>query len=38
LGVDLGDIVTRTKSSLDEFSGKTFAVDAYNALYQFLAI
>jgi flap endonuclease-1 len=38
LGVDLGDIITRTKSSLDDFSGKTFAVDAYNALYQFLAI
>ncbi|HEV2118835.1 MAG TPA: flap endonuclease-1 [Candidatus Bathyarchaeia archaeon] len=38
MGVDLGDIVTRAKASLDEFSGKTFAVDAYNALYQFLAI
>jgi flap endonuclease-1 len=38
LGIDLGDIITRSKSSLDEFSGKTFAVDAYNALYQFLAI
>ena len=38
MGVDLGDIITRTKSSLDDFSGKTFAVDAYNALYQFLAI
>jgi flap endonuclease-1 len=38
LGVDLGNIITRSKSSLDEFSGKTFAVDAHNALYQFLAI
>ena len=38
MGVDLGDIIIRTKSSLDDFSGKTFAVDAYNALYQFLAI
>lgn len=38
MGVDLGDIITRTKSSLDDFSSKTFAVDAYNALYQFLAI
>lgn len=38
MGVDLGEIITRTKSSLDDFSGKTFAVDAYNALYQFLAI
>ena len=38
MGVDLGDIITRSKTSLDDFSGKTFAVDAYNALYQFLAI
>src|SRR5438309_10235095 len=38
MGVDLGDIISRSKISLDEFSGKTFAVDAYNALYQFLAI
>jgi flap endonuclease-1 len=38
LGVDLGDLVPRRKTSLDELSGKTFAVDAYNALYQFLAI
>jgi flap endonuclease-1 len=38
LGVDLSDIITRSKTSLDELSGKTFAVDAYNALYQFLAI
>ncbi len=38
MGVDLADIIPRTKTSLDEFRGKTFAVDAYNALYQFLAI
>ena len=38
MGVDLGDLVPRHKTSLDELSGKTFAVDAYNALYQFLAI
>jgi flap endonuclease-1 len=38
LGVDLGDIITRSKASLEDFSGKTFAVDAYNALFQFLAI
>ncbi len=36
--MDLGDIISRSKISLDEFAGKTFAVDAYNALYQFLAI
>lgn len=38
MGVDLGDLVPHRKISLDELSGKTFAVDAYNALYQFLAI
>src|SRR5256712_9316518 len=38
LGVYLGDLVSRDKISLDDLSGKTFAVDAYNALYQFLAI
>jgi len=38
LGVDLGDLVPRRKTDFEELSGKTFAVDAYNALYQFLAI
>lgn len=38
MGVDLGDLVPRQKMTLDDLSGKTFAVDAYNALYQFLAI
>jgi flap endonuclease-1 len=38
MGVDLGDLVPRQKTTLGELSGKTFAVDAYNALYQFLAI
>src|SRR2546422_20864 len=38
LGVDLGDLVPHRKITLDDLSGKTFAVDAYNALYQFLAI
>jgi flap endonuclease-1 len=38
LGVDLADIIPRNKISLDDLAGKTFAVDAYNALYQFLAI
>ena len=38
MGVDLGDLVPRQKTNLDELSGKTFAVDAFNALYQFLAI
>ena len=38
MGVDLADLVPHRKITLDELSGKTFAVDAYNALYQFLAI
>ncbi len=38
MGVDLADLVPRAKTTLEELSGKTFAVDAYNALYQFLAI
>jgi len=38
VGVDLADLVPRAKTTLEELSGKTFAVDAYNALYQFLAI
>ncbi len=38
MGVNLADLVARTKTDLAELTGKTFAVDAYNALYQFLAI
>jgi flap endonuclease-1 len=38
MGVDLGDLLPRKKIGLDDLSGKTFAVDAYNTLYQFLAI
>ncbi len=38
MGVDLGRLVPKTKVSLGELSGKTIAIDAYNALYQFLAV
>src|SRR5256712_12751040 len=38
LGVDLGELVPHRNVTLDDLSGMTFAVDAYNALYQFLAI
>ncbi|MEM2902080.1 MAG: flap endonuclease-1 [Candidatus Bathyarchaeia archaeon] len=38
MGVDLADIVSRRKVSLEELSGKSVAVDGYNALYQFLSI
>jgi flap endonuclease-1 len=38
LGVDLADLVSREKTTLDQLSGKSIAVDCYNSLYQFLAI
>ena len=38
LGVNLRDIVPKTVVKLEDLSGKTIAIDAYNALYQFLAI
>jgi flap endonuclease-1 len=38
LGVDLADILPEQEISLDSLSHKTLAVDAYNALFQFLAI
>jgi len=38
LGVDLGEIIQRKKLSLDDLSGRIIAIDAYNALYQFLAV
>lgn len=38
MGLDLGNIVTREKVELEQLSGWKLAVDAYNTLYQFLAI
>ncbi|MGP8068549.1 MAG: flap endonuclease-1 [Candidatus Bathyarchaeia archaeon] len=38
MGVDLADIIPEQVITLDSLSNKTLAVDAYNALYQFLAI
>jgi flap endonuclease-1 len=38
LGVDLRDLVPKTTVKLEDLSGKIVAIDAYNALYQFLAI
>ncbi|MGA2973319.1 MAG: flap endonuclease-1 [Candidatus Bathyarchaeia archaeon] len=38
MGVDLADIIPEQVTSLDNLSNKTLAVDAYNALFQFLAI
>jgi flap endonuclease-1 len=38
LGVNLRVLVPKTKVDFDSLSGKSVAIDAYNALYQFLAI
>src|SRR5208337_4594771 len=38
VGVDLADVVAQRSITLESLANKTLAVDAYNALYQFLAI
>ncbi len=38
MGVDLGELVQKGEITLDALSGKIIAIDAYNALYQFLSI
>lgn len=38
MGVDLGEVLPRRKILLDDLTGRSLAVDAYNTLYQFLAI
>ena len=38
MGLDLKPLTVREKISLEHFSSKVVAVDAYNAIYQFLAI
>jgi len=38
LGVNLRDLVPKAPVKLADLSGKTIAIDAFNALYQFLAI
>ncbi|MEM1581016.1 MAG: flap endonuclease-1 [Candidatus Bathyarchaeia archaeon] len=38
MGVDLSDLVPKVPTDLSNLSGKIVAIDAYNALYQFLAI
>jgi len=38
MGVDISDLVEGRKISLSEMSGKIIAIDAFNALYQFLSI
>jgi flap endonuclease-1 len=38
MGVNLSDIVPVEKRELEDLSGQTLAIDAYNAIYQFLSI
>ena len=38
MGVNLRDLVPKTPARLKDLSGKSIAIDGYNALYQFLAI
>jgi len=38
LGVNLRDLIPKTTTDLASLRGKSIAIDAYNALYQFLAI
>ena len=38
LGVNFKDLIPKTQVKLEDLSGKIIAIDAYNALYQFLAI
>jgi flap endonuclease-1 len=38
LGVNLGDLVSKKKITFDDLKGRVIAIDAYNALYQFLTI
>jgi flap endonuclease-1 len=38
LGVNLRNLVPKTAVRLEDLGGKSIAIDAYNALYQFLAI
>lgn len=38
MGVNLRSLVPKTKVDLKSLGGKSLAIDAYNALYQFLAI
>ena len=38
MGLNLKDLVVREKTSLEAFSTKIIAIDAYNAIYQFLQV
>src|SRR5207253_9186997 len=38
MGINLADIVSSEPRTLEDFAGKLLAIDAFNTLYQFLAI
>ncbi|HKZ89108.1 MAG TPA: flap endonuclease-1 [Thermoplasmata archaeon] len=38
MGINLSDIVAASPRTLEDFAGKVLAIDAFNTLYQFLAI
>ncbi len=38
MGVDIKALLVREKTNLESFSSKIIAIDAYNAIYQFLSI
>lgn len=38
MGVDLSDIITSEQQRLEDFKGRRIAIDAFNTIYQFLAI
>ncbi|MFH1247395.1 MAG: flap endonuclease-1 [Candidatus Micrarchaeota archaeon] len=38
MGVDIGSILEKRQTSLEELGGKKLAVDAFNTLYQFITI
>ena len=38
MGLDLKPLLVKDKTNLESFTNKIIAIDAYNAIYQFLAI
>ena len=37
MGLNLKDLIIKEKTTLEAFSTRVIAIDAYNAIYQFLA-
>ncbi|HEX7482979.1 MAG TPA: flap structure-specific endonuclease, partial [Candidatus Bathyarchaeia archaeon] len=38
MGVNFKDLIPKTQVKLEDLGGKIIAIDAYNAIYQFLSI